>query len=48
MEKKNQRKKTVATFELIESRYGKIGTKKRTEFEIKAKSFEIGEIIKAW
>ena len=47
MERKNKRKKTVVTFdELIESRHGKIGTKKRTEFEIKAKSFAIGEIIK--
>jgi len=47
METKNKRKKTVTTFDqLIESRYGKIGTKKRTEFEIKAKSFAIGEIIK--
>lgn len=47
MERKNRRKKTVKTFdELIESRHGKIGTKKRTEFEIKAKSFAIGEIIK--
>jgi HTH-type transcriptional regulator / antitoxin HipB len=44
---KNKRKKTVTTFdELIENRHGKIGTKKRTEFEIKAKSFAIGEIIK--
>jgi ribosome-binding protein aMBF1 (putative translation factor) len=44
---KNKGKKRVTTFdELIESRYGKIGTKKRTDFEIKAKSFAIGEIIK--
>ena len=47
METKNKRKKPVATFdELVESRHGKIGTKKRTEFEIKAKSFAIGEIIR--
>ena len=47
MEAKSKRKKRVTTFdELIESRHGKIGTKKRTEFEIKAKSFAIGEIIK--
>jgi len=47
VETKNKRKKTVATFdELIESRHGKIGTKKRADFEIKAKSFAIGEIIK--
>lgn len=37
----------MTTFdELIEKRHGKIGTKKRTQFEIKAKSFAIGEIIK--
>jgi len=37
----------MTTFdELIKNRHGKIGTKKRTEFEIKAKSFAIGEIIK--
>jgi ribosome-binding protein aMBF1 (putative translation factor) len=47
MEAKGKRKKIVTTFDqLIESRHGKIGTKKRTEFEIKAKSFAIGEIIK--
>jgi HTH-type transcriptional regulator / antitoxin HipB len=45
METKN--KKRITTFdELIEKRHGKIGTKKRIEFEIKAKSFAIGEIIK--
>ena len=47
MEAKNKRKKIVTTFDqLIESRHGKIGTKKRMEYEIKAKSFAIGEIIK--
>ena len=47
METKPKRKKRVTTFdELIESRHGKIGTKKRTDFEIRAKSFAIGEIIK--
>jgi ribosome-binding protein aMBF1 (putative translation factor) len=47
METKSRRKKTVTTFdELIEKRHGKIGTRKRTVFEIKAKSFAIGEIIK--
>ncbi len=30
----------------LDERYGKIGSKKRTEFEIKAKSFAIGELIK--
>lgn len=39
--------KHVTTFEdhLI-NRYGKRGTSKRTEFEIKAKAFLIGEVIK--
>lgn len=30
----------------LDKRYGKIGTAKRTAFEIKAKSFAIGELIK--
>ncbi len=30
----------------LDERYGKIGTKQRTDFEIKAKSFAIGELIK--
>ena len=30
----------------LEERYGPIGSKKRTEFEIKAKAFAIGEIIR--
>lgn len=30
----------------LDSRYGKIGTLTRTEFEIKAKAFAIGEVIK--
>jgi ribosome-binding protein aMBF1 (putative translation factor) len=47
METRTKKNKRVTTFDqLIESRHGKIGTKKRTEFEIKAKSFAIGEIIK--
>jgi len=37
----------ITTFEEhLEERYGKIGSLKRTEFEIKAKAFAIGEIIK--
>jgi ribosome-binding protein aMBF1 (putative translation factor) len=37
----------ITTFdEHLESRYGKIGSIKRTEFEIKAKAFAIGEVIK--
>ena len=47
METKNKKRKAITTFdELVEKRHGKIGTKKRTEFEIKAKAFAIGEIIK--
>jgi ribosome-binding protein aMBF1 (putative translation factor) len=39
--------KDIATFdEHLDKRYGKIGSQKRTEFEIKAKAFAIGEIIK--
>ncbi len=30
----------------LTERYGEIGSEKRTEFEIKAKSFAIGELIK--
>ncbi len=30
----------------LDERYGKIGSNKRTEFEIKAKAFAIGEIIR--
>jgi len=47
MEPKSKKRKTITTFdEHLEKRYGKIGSKKRTNFEIKAKSFAIGEIIK--
>ena len=39
--------KNIVTFdEHLDKRYGKIGTKKRTEFEIKAKAFAIGEILR--
>ena len=30
----------------LEERYGKLGTQKRTDFEIKAKAFAIGEVLK--
>ncbi|MFM7358082.1 MAG: helix-turn-helix domain-containing protein [Sediminibacterium sp.] len=47
---KNNSKKTgksITSFEEhLNKRYGKNGSKKRTEFEIKAKAFAIGEIIK--
>jgi len=39
--------KTITTFEEhLEKRHGKIGSKTRTDFDIKAKAFAIGEIIK--
>ena len=39
--------KDIVTFdEHLDQRYGSIGTKERTEFEIKAKAFAIGEIIR--
>jgi ribosome-binding protein aMBF1 (putative translation factor) len=39
--------KDITTFDdHLDKRYGKIGSQKRTEFEIKAKAFAIGEIIK--
>ena len=39
--------KNATTFdELLDIKYGKLGTEKRDEFEIKAKSFVVGEMIK--
>ena len=32
--------------ELLDTKYGKIGTQKRDEFEIKSKAFVVGEMIK--
>ena len=47
MRKKENKTKNMTSFdEHLTKQYGKIGTKKRTEFEIKAKAFAIGEIIK--
>ena len=47
MKTKNIKSKTITTFdEHLDSRYGQIGTAKRTNFEIKAKSFIVGEMIK--
>ena len=41
------KKKNITTFnEHLTRHYGKRGSKKRTEFEIKAKAFLIGEVIK--
>jgi len=39
--------KEAKTFdELLDAKYGKLGTSKRDEFEVKAKSFVVGEMIK--
>ena len=39
--------KDITTFdEHLDKRYGKFGSEKRTEFEIKAKAFAIGEILR--
>ena len=40
--------KNIKTFaQHLDKRYGKTGSVERTDFEIKAKSFAIGELIKA-
>ena len=47
MNKMKDKSINITTFsEHLEKQYGKIGTEKRTEFEIKAKAFAIGEIIR--
>lgn len=47
MKAKNKTVKNITTFdEHLEKRYGKSGSIKRTEFEIKAKAFAIGEVIR--
>ncbi|MFA6262127.1 MAG: helix-turn-helix transcriptional regulator [Bacteroidia bacterium] len=47
MKTRTSNKKASTTFDAhLEKTYGKIGTAKRTQFEIKAKAFAIGEIIK--
>ncbi len=39
--------KDITSFdEFLDDTYGKVGTKTRTDFDIKAKAFAIGEIIK--
>ncbi|SCZ02329.1 helix-turn-helix domain-containing protein [Flavobacterium caeni] len=44
MEKEN---KNITTFDqLLDAKYGKPGNPERTNFEIKAKAFAIGELIK--
>jgi HTH-type transcriptional regulator / antitoxin HipB len=47
MATKNKNIKSITTFdEHLDKQYGKIGSIKRTEFEIKAKAFAIGEVIR--
>jgi ribosome-binding protein aMBF1 (putative translation factor) len=47
MEAKNGKPKDSNTFEEhLNKRYGEVGSPKRTEFEIKAKAFAIGEVIR--
>jgi ribosome-binding protein aMBF1 (putative translation factor) len=47
MNVKDQKSKAITTFdEHLDNRYGEIGTSKRTDFEIKAKAFAIGEVIR--
>lgn len=41
-----KKKNTTSFDEHLTKRYGKRGSAKRTEFEIKAKAFLIGEVIK--
>lgn len=45
MEENKKKHKTFS--EHLDNVYGKTGTKSRTDFEIKAKAFAFGEIIKA-
>ena len=47
MKTENNTGMEITTFEEhLERRYGSLGTSKRTEFEIKAKAYAIGEIIR--
>ncbi len=47
MKTKKVARKNITTFdEHLDKRYGPIGSLKRTNFEIKAKAFAIGEVIK--
>jgi HTH-type transcriptional regulator / antitoxin HipB len=42
-----KKEKDITTFdEYLDESYGKVGTNTRTDFDIKAKAFAIGEIIK--
>jgi ribosome-binding protein aMBF1 (putative translation factor) len=47
MKTSSNKKKSISTFdEHLNKRYGKVGTTNRNEFEIKAKAFAIGELIR--
>jgi len=46
MKSGNEDKNIITFDEHLENSYGAIGSTKRTEFEIKAKAFAIGEVIK--
>jgi ribosome-binding protein aMBF1 (putative translation factor) len=46
MKTKKEKSKPTTFDEHLDERYGKIGTKNRTDFEIKAKAFAIGEVLK--
>ncbi len=47
MKAKKEKSKRIKSFDdHLEERYGKLGTQKRTDFEIKAKAFAIGEVLK--
>lgn len=47
MENKNKKHENITTFEEhLDVEYGAIGSERRTDFEIKAKAFAIGEVIK--
>ncbi len=47
MKTNTTKSKTITTFdEHLDKRYGQVGTAKRTEFDIKAKAFAIGEVIR--
>jgi len=42
-----KKKNNISTFEdHLQKHYGKLGTPKRDEFEVKAKAFVIGELLK--
>ena len=47
MKAQKEKSKNIKSFdEHLEERYGKLGTQERTDFEIKAKAFAIGEVLK--